>query len=74
MTINQPAEFVEYKPPTPAEAAPNRMAYHFDEICRLIDLSDSDPSIDKRRLSVFKLKLEDAMVWAHTLKIMSVQP
>lgn len=67
-------ETVDYIPQTPAQAAPQRMAYHADEMCRLISCyADGRLEFDQRKLAVAKLKLEDAIVWLQSIGLMSVQ-
>lgn len=53
----------QYQRPKAAEIAAGEIAYHFDEMCRLINEHFGPAVSDPRQTSIIKLKLEEAMVW-----------
>lgn len=52
-----------YNRPNSKDIVSDEIAFHFDEMCRLINEHYGPQRMDPRQASIIKLKLEEAMVW-----------
>lgn len=64
----------DYARPNPLQIAGDEIAFHFDEMCKLINEHFGSDVLDLRQSTIVKLKLEEAMVWMLHTGIIRKQP